>query len=814
MRIVFFLRPLALMLIALLALSACKTAEERANEHYESGLNLLASGDVDRAILEFRNVFQLDATHREARQSLGRVYLEEKNDKQRAYRQFLRVVEQYPDDIETRILLTDIALGTGNWEEVERHGAHVEGLAPEDPRVQAISLARAYGRAARAEDEAIRRDVARDAADLLNEQPNSPFLRAVSIDDALREGELEKALESIDWMLERDPENQNLLTQRLSVLAQSGDDAAVETQLRDMIAKFPENDTHKATLIRFYMSRNNIDEAEAFLRTRAEETGDVATRMDLVRFLIEVRGTDAGREELRAAVTTVEDSLSFQLVLAGLDFEQGDRQKAIADLEALVQDNENTPQVLEVKATLARMQLAVGNEVGARARVAEILTADESQPDALKMQAVWQIEADETDNAIAGLRLALDREPEDAAAMTLMAQAYRRAGRPELAKDFMALAVEASGHAPAETISYARLLINEERYLPAEDILLKALRLTPQNLDLLVLTGQLYLQMEDLGRAEQVVRTLRNQDNPLATQAANALEAERISLQSGIDDAIAYLEELAQSANASLASQITVVRARLASGNTEGALNLVRELRTEQPDAPAIAAVEAGIEALLGNLDTAEEIYQGLLEDDPQRSAGIWLEMARLKMQQQDPEASRATIDEALTHLPDNPQLLWAKASYLEQDGKIDGAVEIYERLYEINSGSVVVANNLASLLGTYKQDEASLERAWVVARRFQDAEVPALQDTYGWILHRRGKSEEALSYLEAAAQGLPGDPIVQYHLAEIYATLERRDDALKQYQAAVKIAGPTDQRDQIVRARQEIQRLLSLVEN
>ena len=164
--------------------------------------------------------------------------------------------------------------------------------------------------------------------------------------------------------------------------------------------------------------------------------------------------------------------------------------------------------------------------------------------------------------------------------------------------------------------------------------------------------------------------------------------------------------------------------------------------------------------------------------------------------------------------MPEDASLLWAKASYLEQDGNIDGAIEIYETLYQANSNALVVANNLASMLATYRDDPESLERAWVVARRFKDAEIPALQDTYGWILHRRGDSEAALPYMEAAAEGLSNDAIVQYHLAEVYSNLGRREEALTQYQTAVEVAGPTDQRKQIEAAREQIQALQEQAEN
>ena len=61
------IKPTVLALISAGLLSFCDTAEERADKHFQSGLELLEEGDVDRALVEFRNVFKLDGQHREAR---------------------------------------------------------------------------------------------------------------------------------------------------------------------------------------------------------------------------------------------------------------------------------------------------------------------------------------------------------------------------------------------------------------------------------------------------------------------------------------------------------------------------------------------------------------------------------------------------------------------------------------------------------------------------------------------------------------------------------------------------------------------------
>lgn len=793
-----------LLVSAVLLLVACDSVEERAEKRYQSGLALIESGDLDRAIVELRSVFDLAPNHLEARQKLADLLLTHRGNQQAAYRQYLRIAEQYPDDFETRIILTELAFASTNWDEFQRHGDRALELAPDDPRVQAIDAVTSYRAAALEQENAARREHAQTVQLLLEEQPENRMLRSVLIDNHLRENELSDAIAGIDWILERDPDNRQVLRQRLSILAQLQDFEAVETQLKEMVDLFPEDDSQKTTLIRFYLSRGEMDKAEGFLRELAAASSEIGPRVDLIRFTGQLRGLDAAREEVAAALKDHPGDVRLRIVSAGLDFRAGLQDEAIAELEAVLEESPDSEFKDEAFVALAQMLLQNDNEVGARARVEEALVANPSSAEALKMKARWLIQSDETDEAVAALRTALDSSPDDANAMTLMAEAHARAGRQDLARDFLALAVDASGNAPAETIRYARVLINEERYLPAEDILLPALRLAPNNADLLIILGQLYLGMDDMGRVEQVAATLRRLDNDATREAANQLDAERINRQAGSEEALSYLSSIASSADATLASKIFLIRANVGTRNYEDALEQARELLAENPENLAVKSVVASVETISGNLDEAEKLYEEILKEAPGEGR-IWLQLSQLKGRKGDMEGASLALKQGLEAAPQNINLLWAQASLAERNGDIEEAIKIYESVYTTNSNSVLIANNLASLLTTYRTDEESLDRAWNISRRLRDTEVPAMQDTYGWITHRRGDSEDALPYLEAAVAGLPQDALVHYHLAEVYLALGRTEDALATYRQSVSIAGSIDTRVQITDAKAKI---------
>ena len=114
----------------------------------------------------------------------------------------------------------------------------------------------------------------------------------------------------------------------------------------------------------------------------------------------------------------------------------------------------------------------------------------------------------------------------------------------------------------------------------------------------------------------------------------------------------------------------------------------------------------------------------------------------------------------------------------------------------------------LTILLATYKDDEESLTRAYAIARRLRGVEVPAFQDTYGWIAYRRGLLDEAVQHLEPGAAGLPNDPLAQFHLGMTYAALERPDEAIEALKRALELAPADDERPQFAEARKKLEEL------
>ena len=612
---------------------------------------------------------------------------------------------------------------------------------------------------------------------------------------------------AIEGGLGFEPNDFDMLMAKLRLQAQLEDQAGVEKTLRLMVAKFPENPDLQRMLIAFYLESGDLDGAEAFLRELADAPdAKPGAKIVVVQFLSQTRGTDAARAELNRLVEGGDNIIIYGVLLASMDYEEGKTDQAIADIEALLVDAEPGEETDKTKVVLARMLIGTGNPVGARARIEEVLANDPNHVEALKMQAAWLIEEDEPGKAIIALRNALASAPRDADIMSLMGQAHERAGARELAGERYAVAVEVSDSAPAESLRYAAFLVGDERIEAAVTVLQDALTRAPENIEVLRNLAVLRIRQQDWNRATRIVWSLRAMDTEESNAAANMIEAEVLSRQERTEETITFLKSLVDDGDSDITTLTALIQTQARDGQLEAATEVLEKRLADEPENPDLRFLRAGLYVLSNESDKAEAEYRKLLDEFPGNGRVLNTYYRQLVASGRDDEAG-ALLEETLEQDPDARTALLIKASRLERAKDFEGAIEIYEGLYARDSGNLVLANNLASLITTHRTDAEDLERAFAIASRLRETDVPPFQDTFGWIQYRRGDFDEALAYLEPAAKGLPDDPFVQYHLAMTYVALERVEEARAALTRTLELAGDASL-PQFDSAREELAKL------
>ncbi len=502
-------------------------------------MTLLAAGDVDRALVEFRNVFKYNGFHKEARLAYANAQFD-RSEVGEAYSQYLRLIEQYPDTVEVRQRLAEIAISRADWAEAERHGQAALQLGPNLPGVKAIGAALAYRQALLNKETDAAAKAVVEARQVLTELPSSMVARRIVINDMLAKSDVPAALAEIEHALQIEPMSLDLHILKLQLLVQSGDRAATGTLLKLMVERFPDNQEARGTLISWYLSEKDFDGAEAFLRKLAgDDTGASEGHVAVVQLLQTAKGTDAAVAELLrliAANTGTPNGDLYGALLAAMNFADGKQSDAIAAIEAILAKATPSDGTRRIKTTLAQMLLATNNHVGARARLEEVLAEDPTNTEALKMRAGFLIREDKPGQAITDLRTALSQNPRDPATLTLLAEAHERDGSPDLASEQLALAVEVSGKRADESLRYARYLLQRGLTSVAEALLVDARTVSPTNVDILNLLAELSLRRQAWPQAQEIADSLRNIDQPAAQSLALSLQAAILQGQNRTED--------------------------------------------------------------------------------------------------------------------------------------------------------------------------------------------------------------------------------------------------------------------------------------
>ncbi len=799
-------RLLIPLLLAAALLAGCDTAEERAEAHHKRATELLAEGKVEQAIVEFRNVFQLDGNNAAARLEYANLMVEQGN-LQEAIGQFLRLVEQDWGNVAGHKRLAELALQIQDLPTAETHASRAYELDPADPEIRAYKATVDYH--AGKHEAAVKM-----AEGVLKEVPGNLPAQMVLIADRMRAEDDAGAIELIETALQGAPKEESLHLVKLAVLERRGDDAAVGAELVRMTELFPENEAVAQARIQWHLRSGDIDAAEPLMRARADATAAgtperTAADLALVQALYQTRGADAARGELDRLVAAAPESIPYRRARAGVEVSEGDAAAGVAALKAIIDGAAPSDERRDTQVVLAQVLLATGDAAGAAALVDAVLAEDATQVAALKLRAQRMIDGDQPEAAIRDLRTALDQAPQDPEILTLMAMAHERAGAHELAAEQLALAVEASGDGPAESIRYARFLIQDGRVDPARAVIAEALRRNPRNVELMAELGRIALGQQDWDGARRVAAGLRALgDQPGAADQATALEAQVLSGQNHYAEAIDMLQGLSGEAGDVRPALPGIVQTYLRAGDVAGARTYLAGVVEETPDVPLPRLMLAGVTALAGDAPAAEAAYRQLVADRPDYAPayqGLYLLLAATGQA----EAARATLEQGLAATDGDPRLLFVQAGQLEAEGDFDAAIAVYERLYAQDTASEIIANNLASLLSSHRADPASQERAFTIARRLRSAEEPHFQDTYGWILVQRGDDEAALPHLERAAAGLPQEPLVLYHLGAAQHGLGL-PAARRSLEQALAAAGPGTPEAAMAEARSLLEQIRS----
>lgn len=141
-----------------------------------------------------------------------------------------------------------------------------------------------------------------------------------------------------------------------------------------------------------------------------------------------------------------------------------------------------------------------------------------------------------------------------------------------------------------------------------------------------------------------------------------------------------------------------------------------------------------------------------------------------------DANGALALLDSAAKEYPDSPELRFARVFQLESANKVNDSIAELRKLVADRPGDPAATNALGyTLVDRTRQHKEGLKL--IEDALTQTPDSGAVLDSMGWALHRLGRNEDALGYLERAKRRI-NDPEVDLHLGEVLLALNRKADA------------------------------------
>ncbi len=149
-----------------------------------------------------------------------------------------------------------------------------------------------------------------------------------------------------------------------------------------------------------------------------------------------------------------------------------------------------------------------------------------------------------------------------------------------------------------------------------------------------------------------------------------------------------------------------------------------------------------------------------------------------------DDAATLQLYDRAIRDYPDVASLHLSRAFHLVKMNRTPLALQAMRDLAQQRPQDPTILNALGyTLLDNSKDYQRAHD--YIAASLQYSPDSAAVQDSMGWALYKLGRKEEALTWLQRAAQGMVDDEL-DLHLGEVLWSLDRRDEARSVWQKAL----------------------------
>jgi tetratricopeptide (TPR) repeat protein len=774
----------------------CSSPEERVAAHISRAQELVAIGDKEEAILEYRSALKIDPDQAVANEEIGDLLLHQGDLSGTFY--LSEALRLEPERIDIAMELTRALLITGQIDEADSVIAVAKAAHPDSGEVLG---AEAELRLYRNDPEAALVS-ARKAVELAPE--NGQLWQQL--------GRVHQGRMRMDELLKK-PVDREIRREAIAAFEKadelSGGSVAARVERARMLGQRKQNrEVAEAAYIEAVELAKEQDNTDAHLMA-ASAARNFAARSNRTKFrtwaIREMLEADPSQLTLWSELADIVDDGSGYgvIVYKELLFRRPDdpyahimfasflAQKnlggdAIRHLSDTIKGGMESPVLFE---QLIRMQIAQSQLPAARVTFIDLSDEFPNDPTTGRAKARIALAEGRNDEAIDILREQVD-EPESFEYQRLMALAQYRKGELESASDSVDRALELRNQFSAEGVRLRALIHHDSKEWTETLRALKALTLHGQVLssaEELMRVRALY----GIGRDEPALSVLENileSEDPPATAAV--VFAQRAGVER-TDEARKYLIVALKRKPADPKVLAAIAEIDLRTGQTPKAIFLVNGAIESGRAKPETLLLRARLLHASGKHETAESDALRAFEADPSLPGAVDLLYSIYEVQGRLDEA-RTSFEEAEAAgvLHSGARLLLCRI-YLRQ-GEVNRAQAMLEKVVREDPDAVSAKADLAYLLA---ENDNELDRALKLAEEAQKSmrSDPTTADTMGYVFLRKGLHEAALQQFLYAIELNGGQasavaPKLHYHMGLTLDALSRSDEATEAFERALAL--------------------------
>lgn len=614
-------------------------------------------------------------------------------------------------------------------------------------------------------------------------QPDDLEVRLKIAQLYLATGKIPEAKTEVNFILEKKPQDPEAPSLLIATMANPGEADSIKSQLLNLPPPAPERAPVLSALALLALRLGRPDEAESLLQRAkaADESFASLYSVEAALHIARQNLAEANKSFQKAAELSPPRS-PRHVQYAQFKIRTGDTATGIKLLEEITT---KVPDYIPAWVALAEVCLAQNKLAECDAAITKALARDSQNLEALILRGRLHNVRNETEKALNLYEKLVATYPRAPVIYQELGRTYATMGDLTKATNSLSQAMALAPNSPEAAILLARVHNRKGDLNAAVVLLRRTVEQSPHLTQAHLILAETYRNQGNFDGALAIYEKLEQQ-SPSNAQMPMFKGMVLAQQRKGREARDAFERAFSLSPDNPLALE-QLVNLELQDKNYQSAFSRVESEMTKNSKLEGFGhLLLAKILLAQDDKTQAETHLKRVIELMPDSPTGYFL-LAGIYARSNQEEKALAQLTEVLNRDPKQITALMLSSVIHGQRGNHDLAKAGYEKLIAINPRSMVALNNLAYL---YSERFNDLDKAHELAQRARQLapSEPHNADTLGWILHKKRQYPWALSLLLDAAEKLPEQAEVHYHLGLTHYMMGAEEPARTALERAIQL--------------------------